>query len=120
MSSSNIYFEQVPVETIEEQIVNGQISDKMTNGDDPSVEHEPVSPDEEGLEYPQWQKPLQEAMLEINGVRLAERVSLAEMAIADRLRSIVQEPGSQLELQAIGDALSSLRILKQDVLGYAR
>ncbi|HEY6183003.1 MAG TPA: hypothetical protein VIW67_12200 [Terriglobales bacterium] len=119
MSSSNIYFEQVPLEIITQEIAVGRISDKMTTEDDPNVGPETMPAYEEGLEYPEWQKPLQEALLEINGSCLEERVRLAEVAIANRLQSIALEPENRREQQAIADALSSLRILKRDILRRA-
>jgi hypothetical protein len=64
------------------------------------------------LKYPEWQKPLQEALLEFDHHRLQERVATAEAAISNRLLALSGIPNSEAERQAIRDALALLRFLK--------
>ena len=105
------HFEQVPLKAIEQQIAAGQIAEFTVAADDPKAH----SQSEGGLRYPEWQRPLHEALLELDEVKLKERLTAAQAAIARRLQSISQEPGNREEQLALADALSSLRILKRDI-----
>jgi hypothetical protein len=69
------------------------------------------------IKYPEWQQPFQEALLELNRQRLKERVAVAEKAIVRRLQSISLEQASEAERVALADALSSLRVLKKEIVG---
>jgi hypothetical protein len=66
------------------------------------------------LQYPDWQKPLLEAVLELDMEKLPARVSAAERAIFDRLRAITRGAEHHAELQAMEDALATLRVLKRN------
>lgn len=68
---------------------------------------------DEHIPYPEWQKPLLQALLELDEKKLGERVAAAEAAISKRLQVIAYDPLRQMERHAIEDALSSLRILKR-------
>lgn len=68
---------------------------------------------DEPIRYPEWQKPLLEALLELDEEKLRERVAAAEAAISRRLELIAKNSEQQTEHQAIEDALSSLRMLKR-------
>jgi hypothetical protein len=70
------------------------------------------------ISYPEWQPQYQTALLEIDREKLPERVAAAETAIYQRLQAISQSSDYQAERQAIEDALSSLRVLKRDSLGF--
>lgn len=105
-------FEQVPLEEIQRHIAEGKIA-KEVFFDIDTFETEFSS---ENLQYPKWQKPLQEAFLELNKDRLKQRIITAEFAVHSRLRNLANEPGNNPERQALVDALSSLRVLKQDDL----
>ena len=65
------------------------------------------------LKYPDWQKPLQEALLEFDPHRLCERILTAEAAISDRLQRLSNEPNGNAERQAIQDARRILSFLKE-------
>jgi hypothetical protein len=73
----------------------------------------PESKADEGLPYPQWQKPYQQAVLELDGQKLKARITAAEMAIADRLQAMNGDPNTLAERRAIDDALSLLRALRR-------
>ena len=75
---------------------------------------EALHADCDGLKYPSWQGPLQEALLEFDKNMLAQRVALAETAIGERMQALSQESNFSAERQALADALSSLRILKRE------
>jgi hypothetical protein len=68
--------------------------------------------------YPDWQNEYVAALFEFDSEKLLERVKAAETAIFDRLQAISQSPDSQAERQAIDDALTALRFLKRDNLGF--
>jgi hypothetical protein len=64
------------------------------------------------LAYPEWQKPVQEALIELDHEKLQARIATAKTAISIRLESITQQEGQQAEMQAIQDALVMLRMLE--------
>ena len=66
--------------------------------------------------YPEWQNAYQAALLELDR-KLLERVTAAETAIFNRIQALLQDPDHAAELQAIEDALASLRVLRRDNLG---
>jgi hypothetical protein len=72
----------------------------------------------ESLKYPEWQKVLQEALLELDTDKLKQRVAAAETAIFKRLQAISQSSDHNVERQAIEDALASLRFLKRQSLDF--
>jgi hypothetical protein len=72
----------------------------------------------EGFKYPEWQKVLQEALLELDTDKLKQRVAAAEIAIFKRLQAISRDRDRTAERQAIEDALASLRFLKRQSLDF--
>ena len=70
--------------------------------------------------YPDWQKPYHEALLELNPQKLVERVSEAERAILSRSREIRIGSGNRIEAQAIEDALNGLQVLKSETVKFKR
>ena len=64
------------------------------------------------LAYPEWQKPVQEALIELDHEKLQARMAAAKTAISNRLETIAQQEGHQAEKQAIQDALVILRMLE--------
>jgi hypothetical protein len=70
------------------------------------------------LKYPSWQAPLQEVILEFDREKLPERIQKVEALILDRLQQLSRGNDSRSEQEAISDALSILRIIKRDKLGY--
>jgi hypothetical protein len=68
--------------------------------------------------YPQWQPEYQAALLELDPGRLLERIKAAETAIFHRLQTLSRVPDCHAEREAINDALTSLRVLKRDSLGF--
>jgi hypothetical protein len=67
------------------------------------------------LNYPQWQEPLQAAVLEFNPRQLPEKLQRAEEAIADRVRELASQ-GDCHERRALADGLSILQGVKKDRL----
>jgi hypothetical protein len=78
---------------------------------------DPNSPSSRIL-YPEWQGEYLAALLEVDPKTLFERVTAAETALFNRLQDISYNPDTHAERQAIEDALSSLRALKRDKLGF--
>jgi hypothetical protein len=65
------------------------------------------------LDYPEWQKPVQEALLEFDADQLQHRITAAEDAISSRLRTLNGSANGHGELQAIQDAFRLLAMLKE-------
>jgi hypothetical protein len=68
--------------------------------------------------FPHWQNEYQAALVELDREKLPQRVAAAEAAIFNRLQAISQSFDHQAERQAIEDALTALRVLKRDELGF--
>jgi hypothetical protein len=67
---------------------------------------------EQQLKYPQWQGPLQAAIVELDRVRLREKLETAEMAISKRSQELVGQAETTDELRAIADGLYIIRMLR--------
>ena len=67
--------------------------------------------------YPEWQKPYQEALVELDHDKLRERIAATEAAIANRIIAMPDVPVNSGERRAIDDALAILRTLKRECLG---
>jgi|HubBroStandDraft_6_1064221.scaffolds.fasta_scaffold01061_4 hypothetical protein len=76
------------------------------------------SEDDGVIKYPDWQKPLQEAVVEVDKDRLKSRLGAAETAIFNRLQAISRIADDTAERQALTDALFTLRILKREALDF--
>lgn len=142
--SNRTNFEQVPLDTVKkllEKIPNGKkgvraategtgrhwAADRRSRGnqvmeasggarqESPWQENESAG---RALKYPEWQAPLQDVILEFNRERLAEKAQKVEMLIAGRLQQLREERDSREEQEAIRYALSVLRGIKRDKLGY--
>ena len=72
----------------------------------------------DAMRYPEWQGPFQEALLEIDREKLQSKMMKAEEAIFERLQQLAGTSDSEAERQAIGDAISALKILKTEKLNY--
>ena len=72
----------------------------------------------ENLEWPDWQRLYQDALVELNKDILTQRVTAAEVAMFRRLQALSPTRDSLSERHAIEDALVILRILKQESLGF--
>ena len=68
------------------------------------------------LRYPSWQRPLQEAILERDREKLAERIQEVETIIFERLQTLSPHIDHRDERQALADAASLLRVLKKEKL----
>jgi hypothetical protein len=65
------------------------------------------------FKFPEWEPQYKAALLEVDGAKLLERVAAAEAAIRQRMRAIFGRTDGDTERQAIGKALSALRVLKE-------
>jgi hypothetical protein len=72
------------------------------------------------LRYPEWQQTYHDALLELNPQKLVQRVNEAETAILSRLQEMRIGSDSRMEAQAIEDALSGLRVLKNETAKFKR
>ena len=73
---------------------------------------------EEELQFPEWQRPLQDLILEFDRETMLAKVQNVEALIFDRLRQLSASSDGRVEHDALHDALSVLRILKRDRLGF--
>lgn len=71
----------------------------------------------ETFQYPLWQKPCQDALVELDKEKLPQRITAAETAIVSRLNAASAGSVSPQESQAIEDARAILRILKRECTG---
>jgi hypothetical protein len=83
---------------------------EVTMPSDPLVRHSST------LRYPEWQRPYQAALLELDPKKLAKHMEEAEAAIFKRLQQLSQSQGGQVEREVIEGAISALKILKRDSL----
>jgi hypothetical protein len=65
------------------------------------------------FKYPQWQVPLDEAILEFDAQRLPVKIQIAEKAIHDRLQALTLEGHDLPERQALTDAQATLEVLRR-------
>jgi len=72
----------------------------------------------EKLEYPRWQAPLQDAILEFNLDKLPAKIYLVETLIFERLQHLQIASNGSGERHAINDALEVLRTLKRERLQF--
>jgi len=72
----------------------------------------------DAMRYPECQGPFQEALLEIDREKLQSKMMKAEEAIFERLQQVAGTSDSAAERQAIGHAISALRVLKTERLNY--
>jgi hypothetical protein len=70
------------------------------------------------MEYPEWQKPYREALLEVNPQELPARIFAAETVILMRMKALQTSSDGHREREAIEDALSGLRDLQTEKLDY--
>ena len=73
---------------------------------------------ERELKFPEWQGPLQDLILEFDRDRMLEKTQEVEALILERLRQLSVSSEGRVELDALVDALSMLRILKRGRLGF--
>ena len=72
------------------------------------------------LQFPEWQGPYLEALMETNQYKLVGRVDLAETAILLRLNAIKVSSESRTEAQALEDALSGLSVLRRETVDFKK
>jgi len=70
------------------------------------------------LKYPQWQKPLKAAILEVDPGELCGKIQAAEEAISSRLQELESASESHDELCALTEGLSAIRVMKKDLHGF--
>ena len=70
------------------------------------------------LEFPQWQAPLQELILEFDREKFPERLQIVETDILERLQQLSVQNIGHAERQALNDGLSVLRVIARDRLGF--
>ena len=72
------------------------------------------------IEFPEWQEPYLEALMETDQRKLVGRVDFAERAIFLRLKEIQSSAKRHSEEQAIENALMGLTLLRKETLESKR
>jgi len=78
----------------------------------------PDSSSAPALGYPEWQRPYQAALLELDHEKLSARVAEAEAAIFERLQALDGTQDAQAERHALQDAINGLKVIKRDSLNF--
>jgi hypothetical protein len=133
MQKSKTYFEQVPLEIVR-KIVEEQFGQEESAWQAPTqkdgqelpsirmMSPSAASPREEAtkspglLEFPEWQDPIQELILEFNPEQFREKLQIVETAILERRQQLESQINSHRERQALNDALPILRFIARDRL----
>jgi hypothetical protein len=68
------------------------------------------------LQFPIWQAPLQEAILEFDNAELTPKLRTAEALIFERMKQLHQNGQAVDELEALRDGLRLLRQIRSDRL----
>jgi hypothetical protein len=68
------------------------------------------------LKYPQWQEPVQAAIVEFQPKKLAEKLKAAEAAITRRIQQLSRGQKDTRELEALFYAQELLDSIRQDRL----
>jgi hypothetical protein len=109
MPRSKTNFEQIPVAVVK-RIATEDVTELTIADLSEITEYNP--------QYPRWRALLQQALLEFDKEKLQARVAEVETAIFQRQQEIVQTADGRAELQAMDDAMATLRILKRESLGF--
>ncbi len=70
------------------------------------------------LKYPEWQIPLEEAIVEPDLAELRVKVHTVETLIFERLTQLEPTKDGIAEREAINTSLKILRVVKRERLGY--
>jgi hypothetical protein len=70
------------------------------------------------LKYPDWQIPLEAVVTEPDLKKLPAKVHAVETVISERLQQLDSSKNGVAEREAINTALSILRIVKRERLGF--
>jgi pSer/pThr/pTyr-binding forkhead associated (FHA) protein len=83
---------------------------------DGHFQSKPFENPEREWEFPEWQAPLQEAILEFDCEKLTEKITEVETLLSERLRQLARLTNGSREQDLLTDALSTLRVIKRDRL----
>jgi hypothetical protein len=134
MQKSKTHFEQVPVAVVKKLLEEGIAEKTETEHDtvavgtpsgktETRIGREKMASavelgDQDDLEYPDWQRPVQAALVELDKDKLKEWVAEAEAAIFERQQAISQSCDHHAERVAIDYAVASLRVVKREILEF--
>lgn len=71
-----------------------------------------------GMNNENWEEAYRLAVLEVDGRKMPERISVAHMAIAGRLQEIEGDSDHHGERERIEDALRALKVLTTESQGW--
>lgn len=114
------YFERIPL-WIAKDIATRQYQKHAAEQSSLRVENKQrrnQAMNDEELKFPEWQGPFREVLLEFDGEKLKEKIHRMETLITERIRQLQEKGNGQVEQRALFDALSMLRTIKRDKLGF--
>ena len=124
MFNVKTHFEQVPLEVVKKILADEARPENPVGKDFFEASAEIESHDgrnamsDRQQEYPQWQVPLQDLLLEFDQEKAGEKMQKVEALIFERLQRLHEEGDFHSERLALNDALMTLRILKRNKLGF--
>jgi hypothetical protein len=74
--------------------------------------------EDRAMKYPQWQIPLEEAVVEPDLAKLRIKVHAVETLIFERLKELESSNDGTAERKAINTGLNILRIVKRERLAF--
>ena len=77
-----------------------------------------TSPSTKNLRFPDWQLEFEAALLEADPQNLRERLEAAEVAMFLRSQALAHSTDGHVEKQAIREAITKLRLIQTEKLGY--
>jgi hypothetical protein len=78
----------------------------------------PSTPSTKNLKFPDWQREFEAVLLEADPQKLRERLEAAEVAMFLRSQALVHSTDGHVERQAIRGAITELRLIQTEKLGY--
>lgn len=124
MPETNTHYPQVPLEIVK-KIIEREFQSRLGADQERMSEQEkaPVDPrtnatDGEDLKFPVWQIPVQELILEFDREKFSVRMQEVEALILERVQASPEGIDGRDEREALNHALSILKTIKHDRLGY--
>lgn len=124
MPETDTHYPQVPLELVK-QIIERESRSRLAADQERMSEQKkaPGDPrtnatDDEDLKFPVWQIPVQELILEFDREKFSAKMREVEALILERFQALPERIDGRDEREALDHALSILKTIKHDRLGY--